>query len=48
LSGVVIQDVLVALHIRPFIPSLWRKQVRDGAIMAKGTKLDVQSRAELK
>ena len=28
--------------------SLWRKQVRDGVIVARGAKLDVQTKAELK
>ena len=48
LPGVVIQDVAAALDIHPFMLSLWRKQVRDGVIVAKGAKLDVQTRAELK
>jgi transposase len=48
LPGVRIQDVAGALDIHPFMLSLWRKQVRDGVIVAKGTKLDVQTGAELK
>jgi transposase len=28
--------------------SLWRKEVRDGVIMAKPAKLDVETKAELK
>ena len=48
LSGVLIQDVAAALDIHPFMLSLWRKQVRDGVIVAKGAKLDVQTKAELK
>jgi transposase len=28
--------------------SLWRKQVREGAIVTKATKLDVDTKAELK
>jgi transposase len=28
--------------------SLWRKQVRDGVIVAKGAKLDVKTKAELR
>ncbi len=47
LRGVLIQDV-AALDIHPFMLSLWRKQVRDGVIVAKGAKLDVQTQAELK
>ena len=41
-------DVAEALDIRPFMLSLWRKQIRDGVIVAKGAKLDVQTKAELK
>jgi len=47
LPGVLIQDVAAALDIHPFMLSLWRKQVRDGVIVAKGAKLDVQTQAEL-
>src|SRR2546427_12211389 len=48
LRGVLIQDVAAALDIHPFMLSLWRKQVRDGVIVAKGAKLDVRTQAELK
>jgi transposase len=48
LPGVLIQDVAAALDIHPFMLSLWRKQVRDGVIVAKAAKLDVESKAELK
>ena len=48
LPGVLIQDVAAALDIHPFMLSLWRKQVRDGVIVAKGAKLDVKTKAELK
>ena len=48
LSGVLIQDVAHALDIHPFMLSLWRKQVREGVIVAKSTTLDVQTKAELK
>jgi transposase len=48
LSGVLIQDVAAALDIHPFMLSLWRKEVRDGVIMAKSAKLDVETKAELK
>ncbi len=48
LPGVLIQDVAAALDIHPFMLSLWRKEVRDGVIVAKGAKLDVQTEAELK
>jgi transposase len=43
-----IKDVAAALDIHPFMLSLWRKQVRDGVIVAKAAKLDVQTKAELK
>ena len=48
LRGVMIKDVAEALDIHPFMLSLWRKQVRDGVIVAKSAKLDVQTKAELK
>ena len=48
LPGVQIKDVAAALDIHPFMLSLWRKQVRDGVIVAKGAKLDVKTKAELK
>ena len=48
LRGVLIQDVAAALDIHPFMLSLWRKQVRDGVIVAKAAKLDVETAAELK
>ena len=48
LKGVLIQDVAAALDIHPFMLSRWRKEVRDGVIVAKGAKLDVRVQAELK
>jgi transposase len=48
LRGVMIKDVAAVLDIHPFMLSLWRKQVRDGVIVAKGAKLDVQTKAELR
>jgi transposase len=48
LSGVLIQDVAAALDIHPFMLSQWRKEVRDGVIVAKSAKIDVQTAAELK
>jgi len=48
LPGVLIKDVAEALDIHPFMLSLWRKQVRDGVIVAKGAKLEVQTVAELR
>src|SRR3970282_959147 len=46
--GVMIQAVAAALDIHPFMLSLWRKQVREGVIVAKSAKLDVQTVAELR
>lgn len=43
LPGVLIQDVAAALDIRPFMLSLWRKQVREGVIVARASKLDVKT-----
>ena len=48
LPGVRIKDVAGALDIHPFMLSLWRKQVRDGVIVAKSAKLDVKTKTELK
>ena len=48
LRGVMIKEVAEALDIHPFMLSLWRKQVRDGVIVAKAAKLDVKTQAELK
>jgi transposase len=46
--GVLVKDVAEALDIHPFMLSLWRKQVRDGVIVAKPSKLDPETKAELK
>ena len=48
LPGVLIQDVAAALDIHPFMLSLWRKQVREGVIVTRASKLDVQTTAELR
>ena len=48
LPGVEVQEVARALAIHPFMLSRWRKQVRDGEIMAKGKKIDPSVEAELK
>src|SRR5258708_26750760 len=47
LPGALIQDVAHALDIHPFMLSLWRKEVREGVIVAKSAKLDVQTKTEL-
>ena len=42
------QDVAQALDIHPFMLSLWRRQVREGVIVARASKLDVETTAELR
>jgi transposase len=48
LPGVAVQDVAESLYIHPFMLSRWRKQAREGLIMAKNVKLDAEVAAELK
>jgi transposase len=50
LPGVRIKDVAESLDIHPFMLSRWRKQVREGRIVAKRKTLDVdpQLATELK
>ena len=48
LPGVSVQDVAAALDIHPFMLSLWRRQVRERVIVARASKLDVQTTAELR
>lgn len=48
LPGVAIQDMADSLYIHPFMLSRWRKQVREGVIMAKSTEIDKEVAAELK
>jgi transposase len=48
LPEVLIQDVAAALDIHPFMLSRWRKEVREGVIVAKGAKVDIQTAGELK
>src|ERR1700712_284234 len=48
LPGVLIQDVAAALDIHPFMLSRWRKEVREGKIVVKRMKMDVEVSAELK
>jgi transposase len=48
LPGVLIQDVAAALDVHPFMLSLWRRQVREGVIVARASKLDVETTAELR
>jgi transposase len=48
LPEVLIQDVAAALDIHPLMLSRWRKQAREGKLMTRGVKLDVELAAELK
>jgi transposase len=48
LPGVLVQDVASALDVHPFMLSLWRRQVREGIIVARASKLDVETTAELR
>jgi transposase len=48
LPGVQVKDVAAALDIHPFMLSLWRKQVRERVIVARASKLDVETTAELR
>jgi transposase len=48
LPGVAVQDVADSLYIHPFMLSRWRKQVREGVIMAKKAEVDKEIAAELK
>jgi transposase len=49
LEGVAVQDVAAQLDIHPFMLSLWRKQVREGKIVAHKPKVtDEKLSAELR
>jgi len=48
LPGVASQDVAALLYIHPFMLSRWRKEMREGLIMAKGADVDKDVAAELK
>ena len=45
LPGVSIQDVARELDIHPFMLSRWRKEVREGKIVAKTKKVDIDTKA---
>ncbi|MGH9905026.1 MAG: transposase [Pyrinomonadaceae bacterium] len=47
LPDVLIQDVAAALDIHPFRLSRWRREVREGDLVAKRVKVDVATAAEL-
>ncbi|MFK8050071.1 MAG: transposase [Halioglobus sp.] len=48
LPGVAAQDVAASLYIHPFMLSRWKKEVREGLIVAKGADVDKDVAAELK
>src|ERR1017187_3090414 len=48
LPGVAVRDVAESLYIHPFMLSRWRKQAREGTIVAKGAEVDKEIAAELK
>ena len=49
MEGVGVQDVATELDIHPFMLSLWRKQVREGKIVAHRPKVtDEKVKAELR
>jgi transposase len=43
-----VKDVAAALDIHPFMVSLWRKQVRERVMVARASKLDVETTAGLR
>lgn len=46
--GILIKDVAAALDIHPFMLSRWRKEAREGLIVAKKIPADPEVAAELK
>lgn len=46
LPGVEVQDVADSLYIHRFMLSRWRKQVREGVIVAKGRRVESVAEAE--
>lgn len=48
MSDVLIQDVAEALDIHPFMLSRWRKESREGKIVAGKIKIDPETASELK
>ena len=48
LPDVQIKDVAGSVYIHAFMSFRWRKQVRDGVIVAKGKSVDKDIAAELK
>lgn len=48
LKGVEVQDVAHSLFIHPLMLSRWRKEMREGKIVAKGADIDKEVASELK
>ena len=48
LPDVLVQEVAAALDIHPFMLSRWRRMAREGTLVTKGVKLDVDTAAELR
>jgi len=48
LPDVAVQDVAASLYIHPFMLSRWRKQAREGLIVAKGADLTGRLRRSLR
>ena len=46
--GVQVRDVADSLYIHPFMLSRWRKELREGKIVAKGADVDKEVAGELK
>ena len=48
IDGVASKDVADSLYIHPLMLSRWRKEMREGKILAKGAEVDKAIAAELK
>tara|TARA_B110000503_G_scaffold34839_1_gene56817 strand:+ start:18626 stop:18982 length:357 start_codon:yes stop_codon:yes gene_type:complete len=48
IEGIEVQDVAGSLYIHPLILSRWRKEMREGKVMAKGADVDKEVAGELK